>query len=180
MGLLGSLSQPQGFRSTSAAQVLQLCLALMSERGEVAGLRLAQKALGAYVLLPDAEVESFFDSLTRDFSPNPGRVLGAAQRCATYLLHAKRADTAPLDPVARFHLANGARLQRINWLGDTSTAGMRRAFGLTVNYVYDLNEVEANHDAYARNFEIVAAPALKRLALPRRGAKVSATSPRRE
>ena len=84
--------------------------------------------------------------------------------CAAYLLRAKRRDGAPLDPVARFHLANGARLERINWLGDRSPAGMDRAYGITANYVYRLQEVEQNHEAYAREFTVVASPAMTRLA----------------
>jgi malonyl-CoA decarboxylase len=54
--------------------------------------------------------------------------------CAYYLLQAKRGKQA-LDPVARFHLANGAQLARINWMGDTSQTGLKRSFGLTVNVV---------------------------------------------
>src|SRR5882762_4401650 len=75
--------------------------------------------------------------------------------CAYYLLYAKQ-DDEPLDPVARFHLGNGARLERLNWLGDISAAGMRRSAGLMVNYVYRLDDVERNHEAYARERRIVA------------------------
>src|SRR5438093_9500315 len=63
--------------------------------------------------------------------------------CAYYLLHVKQ-DDEPLDAVARFHLGNGARLERLNWLGDISAAGMRRSAGLMVNYVYRLDDVERN------------------------------------
>ena len=83
--------------------------------------------------------------------------------CAYYLLHAKRGKV-PLDPVARFHLANGACLERLNWLGDTSEAGIRRSFGLSVNYVYRLGEVERNHQAYARANKISASCEFQRLA----------------
>jgi malonyl-CoA decarboxylase len=76
--------------------------------------------------------------------------------CAHYLLYAKQGRD-PLDPVARFHLGNGARLERLNWLGDTSVNGMRRSAGLMVNYVYRLDEVERNHEAYARDGRIAAA-----------------------
>ena len=76
--------------------------------------------------------------------------------CAHYLLHAKQGRD-PLDPVARFHLGNGARLERLNWLGDTSPSGMRRSAGLMVNYVYRLDEVERNHEAYAKDRRIIAA-----------------------
>ncbi len=55
-------------------------------------------------------------------------------------------------PVARFHLANGARLERLNWMGDTSEAGIQRSLGLMVNYVYRLDAVEKNHEAYARDY----------------------------
>ena len=76
--------------------------------------------------------------------------------CAYYLLYAKQ-DDEPLDAVARFHLGNGARLERLNWLGDTSAAGMRRSAGIMVNYVYRLDDVERNHESYAREHRIIAA-----------------------
>jgi len=75
--------------------------------------------------------------------------------CAYYLLHARQGPE-PLDPVARFHLGNGARLEKLNWLGDTSEIGMRRSAGLMVNYVYRLDDLERNHEAYARDRRIVA------------------------
>ena len=75
---------------------------------------------------------------------------------AYYLTHAKKGKE-PLDPVARFHLGNGARMERLNWLGDISAMGMRRSVGMMVNYVYRLEDVERNHEAYARERRIVAA-----------------------
>jgi malonyl-CoA decarboxylase len=83
--------------------------------------------------------------------------------CAYYLLHAKQGDE-PLDPVARFHLGNGASLERLNWMGDSSESGMARAAGLMVNYVYWLAEVERNHERYFREHAVVAAPAVEKLA----------------
>ena len=69
--------------------------------------------------------------------------------CAYYLVRqAGGGGHAGLDPVARFHLGNGAALERLNWMGDTSQAGMARSAGLMVNYVYRLNEVERNHERY--------------------------------
>jgi malonyl-CoA decarboxylase len=67
------------------------------------------------------------------------------------------------DPVARFHLANGARLERLNWMSDTSAMGLQRAWGLTVNYVYRLGEVERNHEAYANQHRVAASRAFKQL-----------------
>jgi malonyl-CoA decarboxylase len=76
-----------------------------------------------------------------------------APLAAYYLLYAKQKDE-PLDPVARFHLKNGARLERINWLGDTSASGLQRSAGLTVNYVYKLGDVERNHELYVREHKV--------------------------
>ncbi len=82
---------------------------------------------------------------------------------AAYFLTAKRPDGRPVDPVAGFHLGNGARLERLNWLGDTSEKGMRDSAGLMVNYLYDLDDIERNHEAFANQAEVVAAPAVRRL-----------------
>lgn len=83
--------------------------------------------------------------------------------CARYLLQAKH-GREPLDPVARFHLRNGARLERINWLGDTSAVGMHRSAGIMVNYLYRLGDLEKNHEAYTRDYEVVAASEIESLA----------------
>ncbi|HYN12746.1 MAG TPA: malonyl-CoA decarboxylase [Burkholderiales bacterium] len=83
--------------------------------------------------------------------------------CAHYLLHAKH-GAEPLDPVARFHLGNGASLERLNWMGDSSEQGMARSAGLMVNYVYWLAEVERNHERYFREHTIVASPLIEKLA----------------
>jgi malonyl-CoA decarboxylase len=83
--------------------------------------------------------------------------------CAHYLLHAKL-GRAPLDPVARFHLANGARLHRLNWLGDISENGLRQSAGLMANYVYRVRDTERHHEAYAKDYRIIASHELERLA----------------
>ena len=75
--------------------------------------------------------------------------------CAYYLTHAKN-GREPLDPVARFHLRNGARLERMNWLGDTSALGMERSAGWMVNYVYRLDDVERNHELYTKQYKVIA------------------------
>ena len=80
---------------------------------------------------------------------------------AHYFLVAKTADGRTVDPVARFHLGNGAKLERINWLGDASQKGLAEAHGLMVNYKYELKEIEANHEAYANNGMIVASRGVK-------------------
>jgi len=83
--------------------------------------------------------------------------------CAYYLLNAKQ-GLEPLDAVARFHLGNGAALERLNWMGDSSEQGMSRSAGLMVNYVYWLAEVERNHERYFREHHIVASPLVEKLA----------------
>ena len=95
--------------------------------------------------------------------------------CAYYLLRAKRGH-APLDPVARFHLANGARLARLNWGGDLSFAGFSSSLGITANYVYRMADVEENHEAYAKDFKVVASFTLERLA---RDARIRDDEPQR-
>lgn len=85
--------------------------------------------------------------------------------CAHYLLNAKH-GREPRDGVARFHLANGARIERLNWLGDRSPTGLTRSLGLMVNYVYRLDEVERNHEAYAQQYRVAASHPLQKLAAP--------------
>ena len=87
------------------------------------------------------------------------------RHCARYLLHAKR-GVHPLDPVARFHLRNGARLERINWMADPSQTGLAQSAGLMVNYVYDEAAVVANHEAFVNEGRIAHSRAVAALAGP--------------
>jgi malonyl-CoA decarboxylase len=73
--------------------------------------------------------------------------IGLMQRCAVYLTR-RPSSGGRIDPVARFHLGNGARLERINWLGNTAPRGIRESFGIMVNYLYDHDQIEANHEAF--------------------------------
>jgi len=82
---------------------------------------------------------------------------------AQYYLKAKTPGDRPLDPVARFHLGNGARLERINWLGDRSAKGLRESAGFMVNYLYDLDEIEKNHEAFANKGEVVASSPVRKM-----------------
>jgi malonyl-CoA decarboxylase len=68
------------------------------------------------------------------------------------------------DPVARFHLGNGARLERINWAADPSPKGIEQSFGMMVNYVYDLGDVERNHEEYVNRHRAVCSAAVEKLA----------------
>lgn len=85
---------------------------------------------------------------------------------AYYYLRAKTPRGMPVDPVARFHLGNGARLERIDWLGDASDKGIAQSYGLMVNYLYDLEDIEKNHEAFAEQRTVVASSAVQRLLRP--------------
>jgi malonyl-CoA decarboxylase len=82
---------------------------------------------------------------------------------AYYFLKARSSKGRLIDSVARFHLGNGARLERINWLGDTSLKGLRESGGIMVNYLYRLDDIEKNHEAYANQGTIAASNAVKKL-----------------
>jgi len=85
---------------------------------------------------------------------------------AYYFLRARSSRGLPIDPVARFHLGNGARLERMNWLADSSSKAMAQAHGLMVNYQYDLDDIEKNHEAFAEQRTVVASSAVQRLLRP--------------
>jgi malonyl-CoA decarboxylase len=68
-----------------------------------------------------------------------------------YLTHSERDDGMPNDPVSRFHIGNGASLERINLNADTSEKGMTQSYGVMANYLYDLDVVEENHEIFFRN-----------------------------
>lgn len=82
---------------------------------------------------------------------------------AHYLLAVKTASGKPLDSVARFHLNNGAKLEAVNWMGDQSAKGMQDAAGFMVNYLYDLGQIERNHEAFANHGEVVASRQVRKL-----------------
>lgn len=75
--------------------------------------------------------------------------------CAHYLLMERRGDK-PLDPVARFHIANGASVERLNFLADTSETGMRQSLGVMVSYRYSPDKLETNHERFFQRGEIAA------------------------
>lgn len=88
---------------------------------------------------------------------------GLLPLCAYYLVNGGGEGNS-VDPVARFHLGNGARLERINWLADTSRRGIQQSAGMMVNYLYRLDQVEANHEAFVRDHRVVASAEIRKLA----------------
>ena len=129
--------------------------------------------------IADASLEALPERLQEDVSAareilggtgplDPTRISEATRAalmrvCAYYLLNARH-EGEPVDPVARFHLANGAALERINWKADISLAGLERSAGIMVNYVYRLKDIEKNHEAYFAEGEVVASAAVRKLA----------------
>lgn len=82
---------------------------------------------------------------------------------ARYLLQEKRQNGQPVDPVARFHLGNGARIERLNWRADHSQRRLEQSAGLMVNYVYHPADIEPNHEAFASRQLITVAPEIHEL-----------------
>lgn len=85
------------------------------------------------------------------------------QLVALYLLKAKRPGGLPLDPVARFHLGNGAQIHKVHAGADTSPKGQAEAYGAMVNYLYDLDRVSQNHEGFATSHKIAATSELRSL-----------------
>ncbi|MCP4937536.1 MAG: malonyl-CoA decarboxylase [bacterium] len=83
---------------------------------------------------------------------------------AWYFLNAKDRFNKPYDFVARFHLGNGARLERINWLADRSAKSFEQSAGIMVNYLYDLDDIEKNHEAFANDDRVITASIISRMA----------------
>ena len=79
---------------------------------------------------------------------------------ARYFLDARTPSGKVIDPVARFHLGNGARLDRLNLFADFSAKGWRDSYAAMVNYLYDLDAIEENHERFVAQGEVVASPAV--------------------
>jgi len=82
---------------------------------------------------------------------------------AHYLLTAKKPDGMPLDPVARFHLGNGAKVHAVHTQADTSENGLKQSNGTMVNYLYDLSQISQNHEKFVSDKTVVASALVKTL-----------------
>jgi malonyl-CoA decarboxylase len=100
--------------------------------------------------------------------------------CATYLA----GSTETKDPVARFHLGNGARLERVNWGANLSPRGLRESYGIMVNYLYDPETIEANHEAFVRHGQVARSSAVNAMlqapVVSKRGSRLTALVPTRK
>ncbi len=115
--------------------------------------------------------EAFAQLTTGQWWEDPARTVllraPVMRAAALYLTRAAQGGTR-IDPVARFHLGNGARLERIDWLGNISARGMRESCGIMVNYLYDPATIEANHEAFVNTGHIVRSSSVDGLATGRR------------
>ena len=116
---------------------------------------------------PDGEAFASLLDDTHQWAEQPAlaQALSAplTRLAARYLCHARHIDV-PFDPVARFHLGNGARIERLNWMGDASAKGLAQSFGMMVNYLYDPDTIEANVEAFASDGVVAASGPIRKLA----------------
>lgn len=138
-----------------------------------------ERASGNSPLL-DASARTALNALDKpDWADDPAtteQVKAALMPLAAYyFLEAKTPRGLPLDPVARFHLGNGARLERLNFLGDRSEKGMQQSHGLMVNYLYALDKIETNHEAYAEKGLVASSSAVRKM-LPVRATETSVSA----
>jgi malonyl-CoA decarboxylase len=157
--VFATLSPVPGFRAWLAREAAAApdSLLLPSERAALEELDPATKTQDLPALLDRP-----------DWHTNPQ--LSAALRepllrlCVRYLTRERARSGRALDPVAHFHLSNGARVERLNWLGDISEKGLEQSAGIMVNYVYRLADIEANHEAYRGEGRVATSTAVRNLA----------------
>lgn len=105
-------------------------------------------------IVPAANLSALAGVLDKNWSDSPAQCEALREPltrlAAHYLLHVRRGARTH-DPVANFHLTNGARLERINFLADTSSKGREESATMMVNYLYKLSEIEKNHEAYSED-----------------------------
>jgi malonyl-CoA decarboxylase len=123
--------------------------------------RLADESGPDAALLPELERDGWWHDLARREKLRPALM----RLCALYLTR-QPSSGSRIDPVARFHLGNGARLERINWLGNTARRAIQESFGIMVNYLYDHDSIEDNHEVFVRDGTIVRSPDVDTLLNP--------------
>jgi malonyl-CoA decarboxylase len=120
--------------------------------------RLAERSDPDTALLRELERDGWWHDVARSEKLRPALM----RLCALYLTR-QPSPGSRVDPVARFHLGNGARLERINWLGNAARRAIHESFGIMVNYLYDHGSIEDNHEAFVRDGIIVRSPDVEAL-----------------
>jgi len=158
-----TLSPLPGFRAWLAAEVERGDPLLPAEAkavqalGNASGVQEADETLLQLLDRPDWHQDPAVAAVLRE----PLLRLGAR-----YLLQARAPSGRARDPVAHFHLSNGARVEQLNWLGDVSEKGLQQSSGMMVNYLYRLGDIEANHKAYRDEGRVVGSSAVRGLIRP--------------
>ena len=133
----------------------------------------AREAKGGLLTAGERKVLEALDNA--DWHLNPDRYPGLKEVLtsvtARYITQAKSKTGGVVDPVARFHLGNGARLELIRFMADPSSKGVRTGLGMMVNYLYDLRYIERNHEAFSERNQVPASSTALRLAKPAAGFK---------
>jgi len=137
-----TLSPIPGFRSWLGKHAADL-LDTLSDKDRTA---LAQ-AVGPGALTPGSFLAAAENPLALTEKSPVRRML---LQCAAHYLGKGLADNRPLDPVARFHLGNGARVEQLNWAADPSPKGVKQSYGMMVNYLYDLKRLDKHHAMLAQ------------------------------
>jgi malonyl-CoA decarboxylase len=160
--VFATLSPLPGFRAwlDRQSKAAPGSLLLPSERStlDALGDGVAESDLGALLDRPDWHDQPQLVAALRE---------PLLRLCARYLLRERAPAGRALDPVAHFHLSNGARVERLNWLGDVSPKGLQQSAGIMVNYLYRLADIEANHEAYRGEGRVAASSELRGLARTR-------------
>ncbi|WP_428486775.1 malonyl-CoA decarboxylase [Rhodopila sp.] len=150
LGRFSTLSPVPGLRRWLDKRLLEPDAAEVLREAEVAALRLtvgeaSQPGNPVALLHRLLEMEDWWkDAMLVEAARAP------LTRLCTIYLTTPQGGRGPADPVARFHLGNGARLERVNWLGNVASRGIRESYGIMVNYLYDPEQIEANHEAFVR------------------------------
>lgn len=131
---------------------------LPADRTRLAGLGIASTDDAALTAVLEGKPDWQADDKLRTTLREP-----LLRLAARYLLEARRGDK-PVDAVARFHLGNGARVERLNWLADCSAKGLQQSWGIMVNYLYDPDSIESNLEQFASEGLIAASSTVRKQA----------------
>ena len=131
---------------------------LPADRTRLAGLGIASADDAALTAVLEGKPDWQADDKLRATLREP-----LLRLAARYLLEARRGDK-PVDAVARFHLGNGARVERLNWLADCSAKGLQQSWGIMVNYLYDPDSIESNLEQFASEGLIAASSTVRKQA----------------
>ena len=164
--LAAELPGVKTFATLSPIPKFRAWLEDLLDRGAFALPPRAEQALRR--LAPDADPLATFRTYLNDdavlgLTPRPDCIEPALLSACAAFLAATEAGPGTGDPVARFHLANGAVIRRLNWLGNPGPRGLRESFGIMVNYLYDPDEIERNHERFVQDGAVALAADVERL-----------------